>query len=376
MTAEDAARPTIALLAFDFAEVSVALANALAVSADVALLLPERVVVPVRADVVPEVRVEPFAMPRLRQPVRQAHMCRDLLRRLDRVGADLVHLQQGHLWFNLALPLLGDRPLVVTIHDVEPHPGDRLSRKTPQPVMDLAWRRADRLIAHTEVARQAIVRRHGRDPSEVDVVPHVAIGRMPDPEGPPPEPGTVLFFGRIWPYKGLEHLVRAEPMISAQVPHARIVIAGQGEDLGRYRALMSDPARFVVVNQYVPIEQRSKLFAQAEVVVLPYVEASQSGVVPLAYAFSRPVVATAVGGLPEAVEHDRTGIVVPPRDHRALARAVVRLLEDPELAREMGAAGRRKLEREWSPLRVAERTMRTYERVLAGHRRQDLRRAG
>src|SRR5438552_16759897 len=94
---------------------------------------------------------------------------------------------------------------------------------------------------------------------------------------------TVLFFGRIWEYKGLEYLIRAEPLITAEVPEARIVIAGEGEDFGRYRLLMDHPEHFVVYNEYIPDQQRSELFRQASLVVLPYIEASQSGVIPLAY---------------------------------------------------------------------------------------------
>jgi glycosyltransferase involved in cell wall biosynthesis len=348
------------LLAFDFAEVCVPIANALSRMADVTLMLPQRVVEPVRDAVAPEVHLVAFRMPRLRQPLRQARMCRSILRVVDRLGCDVLHVQQGHLWFNLAVPLLRGPALVVTIHDLTHHVGDAASKKTPQAVLDLAWARADHVIVHTEVARRALLERTGRDPATVHVIPHVAIEPPRElPDAPPDEP-LVLFFGRIWPYKGLEYLIRAQPSITERVPGARIVIAGRGEDLQRYRALMVDPSRFEVLNEFVSIERRRELFASAAVVVLPYVEASQSGVVPLAYAAQRPVVVTAVGGLPEAVQDGRTGLVVPPRDERALAEAVVRLLEDRAFARELGAAGRRRLETEWSPARVAEQTLDVY----------------
>ncbi len=83
---------------------------------------------------------------------------------------------------------------------------------------------------------------------------------------------------------------------------------------------MADSSRFSIINEFVSIERRSELFAAADVVVLPYVEASQSGAVPLAYAAEKPVVVTAVGGLPEAVEDGRTGLVVAPRDERGAGR--------------------------------------------------------
>jgi glycosyltransferase involved in cell wall biosynthesis len=315
----------------------------------------------VRSHIESGVRLKAFAMPRLRQPIQQLAMCHSIRRAIAEFHPDVVHLQAGHLWFNLSLPFLPAPALVLTIHDVAHHPGDRVSMKTPQRVLDLAVARAKDIIVHTEVTRRAVMERYGRDPAAVHVIPHVAI-ESPSREAPTQREPIVLFFGRIWPYKGLDHLIRAQPLISERVPDARIVIAGHGEDFKRYRELMQDPSRFVVINEFVSIERRRKLFAEAAVVVLPYVEASQSGVVPIAYAYQKPVVVTAVGGLPEMVEDGRTGLVVPPQDPRALADAVLHLLENPELARQMGAAGLRKLEREWSPNAVAEQTMRVYQR--------------
>src|SRR5262249_40553785 len=142
---------------------------------------------------------------------------------------------------------------------------------------------------------------------------------------------SVLFFGRLWPYKGLEYLIRAEPRITAEVPGVKIVIAGSGEAYGRYQAMMSHPGRFVIHDEYVSDEKRAQLFRESSVVVLPYIEASQSGVIPLAYRFGKPVVATTVGGLPAMVDHGETGYLVPPADAESLARAVVDLLRDKSL---------------------------------------------
>jgi glycosyltransferase involved in cell wall biosynthesis len=271
-----------------------------------------------------------------------------------------VHVQSSHLWFNLALPLIRDLPLVFTMHDADAHPGDRESGRTPRAVIRFGYRRATELIVHAEtVATRAA--ELGFDRARIHVIPHVALGPTRQGSWDQGDGCTVLFFGRIWPYKGLEHLVRAQPLINEQIPGARFVIAGRGEDMGRYQALMHDPASFEVIDEYVSTDRRAQLFAQAAVVVLPYVEASQSGVVPLASAFEKPVVASAVGGLPEAVEHDRTGLLVPPGDSRAIADAVVRLLTDPDLARELGVAARRKLERECSADVVAAQTLRVYE---------------
>jgi glycosyltransferase involved in cell wall biosynthesis len=371
MSERDRARLRVAMVAYDFGSVCVPVAAALSRLVDIALVLPQNELAPVADALVPGVEVETFAKPRLREPGRQVAVCRNIVRFVRDLKPDVVHVQQGHLWFNLAgLPSLRDIPLVVEVHDATTHPGDRGGRNTPQAVIDIGFRRADQLIVHAEQIKCDIIGRLSLEPDAVHVVPLVVATTRTDPV--PEHPSSVLFFGRIWPYKGLEYLLRAERLITERVPDARFVIAGEGEDFAPYRAMMRDPSRFTVHNEFVSYERRARLFDEAAVVVLPYVEASQSGVVPIAYEHGKPVVATAVGGLPEAVEDGRTGLIVPPRDERALADAVIALLQDPARRRAMGAAGRRKLRGDASAEAVAARTLPVYERAVrtAGGRRR------
>ncbi len=358
----------VAFLSYDFGEYSTRLASALAGEAEVLLLLPRQEGAPYAGLRASEVQFFPFHKPRLRQPVQQMRTLGALVRRLGAFDPDLIHLQQGHLWFNLALPLLGRYPLVLTIHDPRCHLGDRGGRNTPGAVLRFGFRRAAQVIVHGAELRQQVLEELCMAPAAVHDIPHVAIGEVGARQPVPEEAGMILFFGRIWEYKGLEYLIRAEPLISAQVPGLRIAIAGQGEDFARYRRLMVHPERFAVYNDYVPDERRAELFQKASVVVLPYVEATQSGVIPVAYTFAKPVVATTVGGLPSMVEHGRTGYLVPPRDEQALADAVVRLLKDPGLRHQMGAHARQKLEAECAAPIVARQTLAVYRRALSSGR--------
>jgi glycosyltransferase involved in cell wall biosynthesis len=353
----------IALLSFNFGQYCIRLANGLAQHGQVLLLLPRSISEPYRLGLAPEVELFQFDEPRLRQATRQPRMIAAILRKLKSYRPDVVHLQAGHLWFNLVWPFVRSYVVVVTIH----HLGDRDSLMTPQWVMDLGYRRADRVIVHGESLRAAVVEDIGLERDIIDVVPAVP-DIVLDPAAPAPAaevPGTILFFGRIWPYKGLQFLIRAEPLISAHVPNTRIVIAGQGEDFETYRRLMSHPERFVVLNEYIPDAELVDLFGQASVVVLPYVEGSISGVVPIACTFGKPVVATSVGILPEMVEHGRTGLVVPPQDESALAAALTRLLQDDVLRHELGEHARAKAQTTFDPASVAGTTMATYERAIA-----------
>ncbi len=128
--------------------------------------------------------------------------------------------------------------------------------------------------------------------------------------------------------------------------------------------MMVNPDNFVVLNEYVSDEKRAELFRQASVVVLPYIEASQSFIISIAYRFGKPVVATTVGGLPEMVDDGRTGFLVPPRDVNALANAVVRLMQNDEMRRTFGENGMRKVNVECAPAAVGRQTRVVYRRAM------------
>jgi glycosyltransferase involved in cell wall biosynthesis len=301
-------------------------------------------------------------------------LIRTLLKRIDQLRPDVIHLQKGHLYFAFALPYLRRRyPLVISVHDPRQHIGDRASRRTPQAIMDFAYRQAHRVIAHNEQMKQMIVAELGIAEEKIDITPLIALGEQDAGHLPlsdvvndgASDEDWVLFFGRIWAYKGLAQLIQAEPLIRARVPTARVVIAGQGEDLAPYRQMMANPDHFIIYNDWISNEQRAELFARAHVVVLPYIEATQSGVVPVAYAHAKPVVASAVGGLPAQVEHGRTGFLVPPGDVAALAERITQLLEDRLLARQLGLNGKRKQELEWSGPVFARQTLAVYRRAMA-----------
>ncbi len=151
------------------------------------------------------------------------------------------------------------------------------------------------------------------------------IARIGPVDGP-----VILFFGYVRPYKGLQDLIDAMPGIRARVP-ATLVVAGpfleppkrflrQAEALGVAEHVRLFPG-------YVPNEEVESLFATADVLALPYRSATQSGVVPLAATFGVPVVATAAGGIPEAI--GERGVIVPPNDSPALADGLVRALREP-----------------------------------------------
>lgn len=147
---------------------------------------------------------------------------------------------------------------------------------------------------------------------------------------------VALFFGYVRHYKGLDVLLDAWPLVRARRP-VRLVVAGEFyEDAEPYRrraaAAGGEPA-VRLLERYLPDEEVECAFKAADVVVLPYRSATQSGVTHVAFALSVPVIITDVGGLAETVRDGVTGLVVPPEDPPALAAAVVRFFEEGLAAR-------------------------------------------
>ena len=357
-------RRRVAYLSYDFREYSLLLAAALGASADVLLVVPADFVDGVASP--PGVTFAPFRRARLRQPVGQLRAVWAIHRAIRRFRPDVIHLQHGQLWLNPTLVALRGIPLVVTVHDPTPHSGDKESRKTPVRIMQMAYRRAARLIVHGETLRDSLVRAHPVDAERVAVIPHIRLGNEQLHAEIGEAGDEILFFGRIWEYKGLEYLIRAQPAISAAVPGARFVIAGRGEDFERYQTLMVDPTVFEVHNEYISDDQAAVFFRRASVVVLPYTDASQSGVIALACTYGKPVVATDVGALSEAVEHGVTGLLIAPRDVQAIVDAVVALLGDDDRRGAMGRAAKQKSDRECAPDVIAAQTLAVYRDAI-GH---------
>lgn len=141
---------------------------------------------------------------------------------------------------------------------------------------------------------------------------------------------VVLFFGYVRRYKGLDTLLEAWPRVREARGGAgagpTLVVAGEAyEDMAPYHALNpGNPPDVRFLTRYIPDDEVEALFKAADVVVLPYRSATQSGVTHVAYALGVPVITTDVGGLAETVHPGRTGLVTPPADPAALAAAIVR----------------------------------------------------
>ncbi|RKY86597.1 glycosyl transferase family 1, partial [candidate division KSB1 bacterium] len=146
-----------------------------------------------------------------------------------------------------------------------------------------------------------------------------------------PKIPVLLFFGYVRKYKGLHYLLQAIPEVMRKLPQVHLLVVGEFyEPVAPYQELIEHlgiKAHVTLVDQYIPNEEIGLYFAAADVVVLPYVSATQSGIVQIAYNFNKPVITTDVGGLPEVVRDGVTGFVVPAQNYQALARAIINYFE-------------------------------------------------
>lgn len=246
---------------------------------------------------------------------------------------DVIYYPGGHAWkpvLDLVLPRAAK--VVLTVHDPEPHPGEDTTAARM-----LAWAnrlRVDGYVLLNAAQRDSFIQRHHLDSSRIVTIPLGVFDDLLHAERPLADvPGLervaavsgryLLFVGRIHRYKGLKSLLTAYSTLptASRLP---LVIAGAGTFSDAERSLLASSPRdqVIVVNHWLDDVELASLAAAARFVVLPYVAATQSGVIPLASAFGVPAIASDAGALAEQVVDGRTGWLYPAGDVQALAAAL------------------------------------------------------
>ncbi|MBV8521066.1 MAG: glycosyltransferase [Acetobacteraceae bacterium] len=263
-----------------------------------------------------------------------------LRRQLAQFRPDVIHFQ----WMPLPvvdrffLPGLKQiAPLVLTVHDTNPFNGAPAARLQALGVpRGLAG--FDRLIVHTEQGRQRLLTQ-GAAAALISIVPHGLLGGGPAKAPADSMGGTLRFllFGKIKPYKGLDLLLEAFARLPEELQsQAEVLVVGKPYiDLAPFQALAAKlgvTARLKLDTRFVSDEEVPELFGPGTIAMFPYREIDASGVLSLAVAFGRPVIATRIGSFGETIEHEKQGLLVPPNDPAALAAAMARMIADREFA--------------------------------------------
>ncbi|MGC2171708.1 MAG: glycosyltransferase family 4 protein [Candidatus Sulfotelmatobacter sp.] len=203
----------------------------------------------------------------------------------------------------------------------------------------IQYRLADHIFVHTERMKSELLRDFGVREEAVTVTPMGINHSVPNTELTPVEAKrrlgiasgekTILFFGGVQPYKGLEYLVAAFQMIASEHGEYRLIIAGAPTQSAQYwrdiqETIEKHPScgRIIQRIEYVPDSETEVYFKAADVAALPYTEIFQSGVLVLSYGFGLPVIATDVGSLSKDIAEGKTGFICRPRDPVDLARVI------------------------------------------------------
>lgn len=326
-------------------EYSVCLANALSQVCEIDFFYSERYA-KLRDDSIlglldGKIRKIPITPYRIRDP-RNIRKYMAVANRLK--AYDSIHIQTADIWLSLFRFLYKKVPMIFTVHDPEQHSGLNPWNFIYQDLAQkIAIEHASEYFVHGERLKTLLATKYRLDEEQIHVIPHGEFSfykRFPSGKNPLPIPGSrkmILFFGSIRKNKGLEYLIQAEPLISKDYNDYRIVVAGKFPgNLAEYQKRMVNPDKFIILDEYIPNSRVSDLFESASMVVLPYTTATQSGVLPLAFGYGKPVIATDTGSIREALDDGRTGFVVPPCDAHALAQAALKLLTDEETLKQFG----------------------------------------
>ncbi len=293
------------------------------------------------------------------------------LRKLIRRGAyRIIHAHTSHGHTLAALAAMGTKAKVVVSRRVD----FSIYRRSFFGLNGLKYRfGCHRIIAVSEAVKRVLVG-DGVPPEKITVV-HSGVDparfslRAPPEPLPadleiPPDAPLVLNTAHLTPHKGQIHLIRAFPMILQSVPRAYLCIAGTGE----LADLLNKEVEKLGIAEKVRLPgfrtDVEVLLRNATVFVMSSVEEGLGTAVLDAFLAGVPVVATTAGGLPEMIENRVNGLLVPPADPEALAKAVVQLLRNPRLRLKLAKAGRETVLKRFTYRSTVAGTLRVYEELL------------
>ena len=250
----------------------------------------------------------------------------ELCRFIKKLDVDIVHITSSLLYTQFPLYLFRKK-MVLSVHDPLPHVNVKSWRSDMQ--LKIAYKLIEHLVIFNSAQKEEFISRYGLQKKDIILSQLSAYFYLTayDTKEPIESGDYILFFGWIRQGKGVEVLLPAMKQVHDSNPNLNLVVAGKGEyyfDKSEYENLNY----ISFINRFVPDYELANLIANCKFVVVPYTEATQSGVIMSAYAFAKPVLATNVGGLPEMIGDDEYGKVVEAGSVDALANGIIDMTKD------------------------------------------------
>lgn len=255
--------------------------------------------------------------------------------------------------------------IVVTAHNVVSHETFPVTRNALLKI----YRKTDRIIVHAKQNKTDLNSQFNITPEKIAVIPHgnyefVNPTKKEQFRSKDDPNFNLLFFGFIRAYKGLDILLEALKIVVEKHQNIRLQIAGKPkESFQKYQQMIDLMGLSEYINlhlDYVAVPQMESFFENTDIVMLPYKRISQSGIIFLAYAFGKPVIASSVGGLPEVVDDGQSGLLVPAEDAEALAKAILQLASDPQKVQQMARYAQQLSQDKFSWQSIARKTSDLY----------------
>ena len=267
----------------------------------------------------------------------------------------------------LLLRFFSKTSVFITVHNVLPHE----NRFFDKVLCKIIYRLADKLVVHSQKMKQDLLDIFHIKPDKVSIIPHgicsdykhtISNQQAKDKLGIK-EKTVLLFFGLVRRYKGLENLLKAFSQVHEKFDVALLIAGDFVEGKEKYETFIRDnnlSSKTYIHAGYIKDEDVPLFFSASDILVQPYLSFSgQSGVPPTAYYYSKPVIASKVGGLPEIVINNKTGLVIDSNTDE-LTNALSYLLNNPDKIEEFGNNGKEFLENELSWNNIAHLMLNNY----------------
>lgn len=257
-------------------------------------------------------------------------------RKFSRITFDMVLKPMYHIWSDRLLPYISTRKIVSVCHDPLPHSS---SKKYVQYLSKRFTMNSDDVVVLTKSFIPIVEKRHKIAREHIFYMPH---GRFPGYSVNPDkrlvhfaeDKTNFVFFGRIQRYKGIGILLEAYQMLRKEYDDITLTIAGNG-DMQPYQKYLNGDESIKVINRFIDDDEVGSLFdGPNAILVLPYIDATQSGVTLVAFEYGVPIIATNTGGLREQLNNGKIGLLCQPNDAQSLCDAMKKCIHNPDFVQE------------------------------------------